>query len=285
MKVVISMKRRFTFKRLLWTVLTIIICAIMGVTFIRSSAVYQSVDRNFFSVFSMIKYGLIDHPVQTFRDIAYDIGTLWNVRYENDLLRQELDKAYELSQIVKNQQEEIDRLKGLNELDSTYSDYSLIKGRVLNRSLGTWDQAVTINIGSDKGVSVGDGVLTEYGVIGKVIDVQPTTSTVTLLTGNNENTKVAVQFEVSKGNFVFGILDSYDIETNLFQVNLLEASNEIITGQTVTTSGMGGVYPLGIRVGTVKSIKNVSDGIGKVVMVESMVNFDNLKYVAVVKLP
>lgn len=279
------MKRKFTFKRLLWTLLISIIVSIMGINLIRSSAVYQSVDRNFFGFFSMLKYGLIDYPIQTVSNVAHDVATLWNVRYENDLLRQELDKAYELSNLVKTQQEEIDRLKALNDLSTTYSEYTLIKGRVMNRSLGTWDQVVTVNVGTSDGVAEGDGVMTEYGIIGRVIHAETNTSTISLITANDDNSKVSVRFEVAPGEFVFGILDSYDSETNLFQVNLLEATNKIIVNQNVSTSGIGGVYATGIEIGKVQSIKNVPDGIGKVVLVQSHINFDDLRYVAVVKLP
>ena len=76
----------------------------------------------------------------------------------------------------------------------------------------------------------------EYGIIGKVIDVTDTSSTVSLLSANNENSKVAIRIAVAPGEFVFGILESYDDDTGLFNVNLLESSDKIMAGQAITNS-------------------------------------------------
>lgn len=279
------MKRKFTFKRLLTTLLITALISVLGINVIRNTTVYQSVDRNFFGFFSMVKYGIIDYPVQTIKGFTTDIATLWNVRYENDLYRQELDKAYQISKLYEAQAEEIERLKALNGLQSTFSEYEMIPSKVMNRSVETWDRVVTIDRGSKDGVAVGDGVMTEYGIIGKVIDVTDTSSTVSLLSANNENSKVAIRIAVAPGEFVFGILESYDEDTGLFNVNLLESSDKIMAGQAITTSGIGGVYATGIEVGKVDSIRNISDGIGKIVLVKSNVNFNDLRYVVVVKLP
>lgn len=279
------MKRKFTFKRLLTTLLITALISVLGINVIRNTTVYQSVDRNFFGFFSMVKYGIIDYPVQTIKGFTTDIATLWNVRYENDLYRQELDKAYQISKLYEAQAEEIERLKALNGLQSTFSEYEMIPSKVMNRSVETWDRVVTIDRGSKDGVAVGDGVMTEYGIIGKVIDVTDKSSTVSLLSANNENSKVAIRIAVAPGEFVFGILESYDDDTGLFNVNLLESSDKIMAGQAITTSGIGGVYATGIEVGKVDSIRNISDGIGKIVLVKSNVNFNDLRYVVVVKLP
>lgn len=279
------MKRKFTFRRLLWTLLISVIVSVLGINVIRNTTYYQSVDRNFFGFFSMVKYGLIDYPIQTVQSFSKDIATLWNVRYENDLYRQELDKAYQISKLYEAQLEEIERLKALNNLTSTFSEYTMITGKVMNRSLEQWDYTLTIDKGSADGVEVGDGVMTEYGIIGRIIEVNEKSSILSLLTSNSDTSKVSVRIEVSPSEFVFGILESYDTEAGVFNVNLLETSDKIAANQKVTTSGIGGIYATGIEVGAVESVRNISDGIGKIVMVKSHVNFDDLRYVVVVKLP
>lgn len=279
------MKRKFTFRRLLWTLLISVIVSVLGINVIRNTTYYQSVDRNFFGFFSMVKYGLVDYPIQTVQSFSKDIATLWNVRYENDLYRQELDKAYQISKLYEAQLEEIERLKALNNLTSTFSEYTMITGKVMNRSLEQWDYTLTIDKGSADGVEVGDGVMTEYGIIGRIIEVNEKSSILSLLTSNSDTSKVSVRIEVSPSEFVFGILESYDTEAGVFNVNLLETSDKIAANQKVTTSGIGGIYATGIEVGAVESVRNISDGIGKIVMVKSHVNFDDLRYVVVVKLP
>lgn len=196
-----------------------------------------------------------------------------------------MDRAYQLSKLYEAQQEEIERLKALNNLTSTFSEYEMITAKVKNRSVEQWDAVVTIDKGLKDGVAVGDGVMTEYGIIGRVLEVNDTQSVVSLLTSNSENSKVAVRIAVSPQEYVFGILESYDYDAGVFHVNLLEASDKLTTNQSVTTSGIGGVYATGIEVGKVDSVRNISDGIGKIVLVKSNVNFNDLRYVVVVKLP
>lgn len=278
-----TMKRKYTFKRFLLTILTVAIIAIFGVNVIRSNSIYQSIDHKFFGFFSMIKYGLIDYPVQTIRSVSDDIATIWNVRYENDLLRKDLDKSYQISQLLKSQQEEIERLKGLTNIKALYSDYTLINGQVLNRSIEKWDSIVSINIGRNDNVAVGDGVVSEFGIIGRVVEVFDNNALVSLIIANNDNSKVSVRIEVNPQEYVFGILDSYDATTKEFQVNLLEASDKIIANQPVSVSGVGGVFAMGLKVGNVTAIRNISGGVGKIVLIKSDVNFNDLRYVAVVK--
>ncbi|WZU02969.1 hypothetical protein MGH68_09140 [Erysipelothrix sp. D19-032] len=59
------MKRKSTFNSVMKTLILIIVVAIMGTGMIKGSKFYQNVDRNFFNFFSMMKYGLIDYPIET----------------------------------------------------------------------------------------------------------------------------------------------------------------------------------------------------------------------------
>lgn len=279
------MKSKSTFRRTVRNALLVLIVLLMSMNFIKHTSFYETLDRNFFGFFSMLRYGLIEYPLQTVSNVTKDIATMWDVRYENDALREQLSELYRLDSISKAQEEEIERLKALLELNTSYSQYKLINGSVVTRSIEQWDNAVTLNIGSKDGVAVGDGVITEYGIVGRVIEVNENTSSVNLIAANNDNSKVAVRIEVSSGQYVQGILDSYDSNTNIFTINLLEQSSKITAELPVTTSGIGGVYSAGLPVGIVDRVENIADGMGMVVYAKSYVNFADIRYVSVVKLP
>ncbi|QIK57410.1 rod shape-determining protein MreC [Erysipelothrix sp. HDW6A] len=279
------MKPKSKFRQTIRNTFITLIVLLMSMNFIKHTAFYETLDRNFFGFFSMLRYGLIEYPIQTVGNVANDIATMWDVRYENDSLREKLGDLYRLEGISNAQKEEIDRLKALLDLNKSFTEHSLINGSVVTRSIEQWDNAVTLNIGSNDGVNVGDGVISEYGIVGRVIEVTDNTSSVNLISANNDNSKVAVRMEISSGNFVQGILDHYDSNTNVFTVNLLEQSSQIVSEVPVTTSGIGGVYSAGLPVGFVDRVENIADGMGMVVYVKSYVNYSDIRYVSVVKLP
>ncbi|CAM3521774.1 rod shape-determining protein MreC [Erysipelothrix sp. HDW6B] len=279
------MKRKSTFNSVMKTLILIIVVAIMGTGMIKGSKFYQNVDRNFFSFFSMMKYGLIDYPIETASGFMTDVATMWDVRYENDLLRHELENAAHWQTRVKALEEEISQLKAQNELKSVYTELVQINGTVKYHSSESWDSTITIDIGAADGVSVGDGVIAPQGVIGRVKHVSENQSEVSILTANDDNSKVSVRIETAPGEYVQGILDSYNHETNLFSINLLETNSSISPDMVVSTAGIGGVYPAGLLIGNVHSQRNIADGIGVVVYVKSNVDFDDLRFISVVKRP
>ena len=116
-----------------------------------------------------------------------------------------------------------------------------------------------------------------------MISVSEQDAVVTSILANNDNSQVSVKIEISKGTYAQGILSSYDYNTDLFSVKLLDTSFGIAQEMQVSSSGLGGVYPAGLLVGKVDSIKQGSDTLGSIVYVKSMVNFNDLKYLSVVK--
>jgi len=61
--------------------------------------------------------------------------------------------------------------------------------------------------------------------------------------------------------------------------------DEVNIGDLVFTSGLGGVYPKGIPIGVVASVKIDSSGIQKVATVDPIVNFDTLEEVNIISVP
>ena len=140
-----------------------------------------------------------------------------------------------------------------------------------------------MDLGSDDGVAVGDGVITPYGIVGRVISVTQGQSIVSLITANNDYSQVSVKIEIANGRFVQGIVNSYNNDTGLFTVKLMETSSSILPEMLVSTSGMGGIFPAGLLMGSVDSVKAVADSAGFIVYVKSLVDFNDIQYVSVVK--
>ena len=277
------MKQENRMKKLLIRIFMVIIVSFIGMGILKDNAFVQSADRKFFGMFSMVRYGLVDYPIQTASSFFKDVSSLWDVRYENDALRTQLEYANHWQTRVDELENEVNELKELNNLDSLYSDMELINANVKSRSPEKWDQTFTINIGLNHGVEVDDSVISPSGIVGRVVEVSADQAVVSSVISNSTSSQVAVKIQVSEGRYIQGILSAYDYDTNLFSVKLLDTTSSISEGMKVSTSGIGGIYPSGLFVGSIHSVKETADSLGTIVYVQSPVDFNTIKYVSVVK--
>ena len=166
-------------------------------------------------------------------------GTLTQLQEENARLRAQLAEAEEYRQ-------EALRLEELLHISDKYS----IEGAtacVIGRSSLAYDQAVTIDAGSNDGVDVGQTVMGPNGVVGQIISVTNTTAVVRLLTDPQSGVAVLLQASREEGVVVGsleGMLYLEDVDTNA----------NVQVGDVVVTSGLGGSYTRGLVVGTVVRI-------------------------------
>lgn len=168
----------------------------------------------------------------------------------------------------------------------TLDKYEKIGASIVNRNPNAWYQTVTLNRGSNDGVKVHDPVVTHMGLVGKVVSVTPTTSEVLLISDGQG--KVSALVRGSKGEATFGIVEgTYKRGSRLASQGnlqmLFRREDKVNVGDLVLTSGMGGVYPKDIPVGTVKEITLDSSGLMKTAVIEPLVNFDALEEVYIVK--
>lgn len=277
------MKKRGGFRKFLITILSLLILSFLGMNFVKKQNYYERADRKFFSNLAMVRYALIERPIKTVTSVSEDLATMWDLRYENERLQRELASYRHLASRNEELESEVQELKEILELDELFSEYELIPTVVETRSIDKWDQAVTIGVGSREGVEVGDGVIHSKGLVGKVIEVSEHKSLVSLITANDEHSKVAVKIQVGKNKFTPAILNDYNFDENVFTLKLLESKSSLVADMPVLTSGQGGVFPSGLYVGKINSVENVADSLGVLAYLETDVDFNDLKYVSVVK--
>ena len=147
---------------------------------------------------------------------------------------------------------ECKRLQSMLELVNMY-DIQGVAGRVIARSSEPYSQQITVNVGSNDGVAMGNTVIGGYGVIGQVIDVSPSTCTVRLITDRDSGIAVMIQFNRREG-IVKGSLEG------LLYLEDVESSVVVQVGDVLVTSGLGGSYIRGLLVGqVVKVTESVGD--------------------------
>lgn len=188
-------------------------------------------------------------------------------------------------------QKENERLKEalhFTEQQKQMYNYNYLIAQVVSVSNDANNRTININLGSKHGVKTNMAVITTKGLIGLVSSVSELTSTVTPITELNETSPTFNSISVTiegRENESFGILSSYDKETGRLIMTKIPETDKMEYGDTVITSGLGYVYPRGLRVGTVET-KQVGDfGLTYTATVEMAADLNQLTEVFVVQVP
>lgn len=173
------------------------------------------------------------------------IDEIQDLRAHNLRLRAELQKFQAL-------QHENMRLRDL--LDSSFK----IGDRVLIAELSAVDldpyiQQVVINKGATSGVFVGQPVLDARAVMGQIINVTPFASTVLLITDSSH----ALPVQVLRNGLRTIAVGTGRIDQ--LKLPYLPTNSDIVEGDLLVTSGLGGKFPPGYPVATVTRIDRSPD--------------------------
>lgn len=179
-------------------------------------------------------------------------------------------------------EEEIEQLRKALDLNQTLTGYEVVNATVINRNRSYWYQTLTIDKGKKAGLADNMVVITKDGLIGKLQKVTNYSSEVKLITANDINNKVSVSIATTDGE-TDAILSGYNQEEGLVEISSVDSQVPIQVGDVVTTSGLGGMFPRGIYIGTVEKIESDKYGLSKTLGVKTTQNFNNIHYVTVLK--
>lgn len=175
------------------------------------------------------------------RNVSADSATLAELEEENTRLTAQLGQLNEF-------RAENERLQQMLSLTSTYG-MTGVAARVIGGSSGDWDSTIVIDKGTNAGIAVDMPVVDGYGVVGQVTAVSPISATVTLLDDPGSGVSALLQ-----GSRETGVLQgSVD---GALHLDFVPTGISVSVGELVVTSGLGGVYPTGILLGTVASVSS-----------------------------
>ncbi|MBN9415235.1 hypothetical protein ABS71_10130 [bacterium SCN 62-11] len=145
-------------------------------------------------------------------------------------------------------QEENDRLRSMVKLRSApYARGGVLAARVLTYQPPGWPGMFVLDSGASQGVKVGMPVVTSEGLAGTVSSVSRESSRVRLLTHPNTVISARVGRAGAKGVL-------YGRNQKLCELRFLDPETKIRPGEIVTSSGLDGRYPAGIRLGEVTGL-------------------------------
>lgn len=232
--------------------------------------------------------GAVTRPIQGFASRSADsiIGFFRRVFASTDADKEnEQLKAY-IAQLEESQsgmeelRQENDRLKELLNYieDDTQSDR--VTARVIGMSQSVWFDVFTINAGRNHGISEDMPVVCADGLIGRVTDVAATYSKVTSIIDPGSSISVMVQ-RTRDNAMARGLFNP--LNDNQLELYFLPSGGDLVPGDVIVTNGLGGVFPKGITVGTVREVTRATDEpTGRNAIIQPSVDFRYIEEVMVI---
>ena len=245
-------------------------------------------DRKLNMVESLIKDSVIFvekiilTPFNYIGNLIDDFAELRNVQEENDKLKTSIERVEAIETENIELRREIEALKKELSIDYVLTDYDYLNATVISRNIGYWYNTLTIDKGTNNGILEGMVVVNSTGLIGKIIKATTFTSEVRLITTSDTNNKISVSISNGNGK-INGLINRYDYENNFLEVEGISNTEEVKVGDYVYTSGLGGVFPSGILIGTVESITTDEYDLAKIINVKPSTDFNDINYVAILK--
>ena len=209
--------------------------------------------------------------------IVNDYLALVHVREENAHLRLELTRVKSDQARLAELETENRHLSELLELRDVLG-LNAVAANVIGSDATGLSHTLILASGESNGLRPGMAVLSNQGVVGKIIAVSPHASRVLLIDDHNSALDGFDQRSRARG-IVAGLVDDGLI------LKYTDRSEDIRAGDPVVTSGLDGIFPRGLLVGTIKYVHREGPGLFLNVSIAPAVEFRGLEQVLIVTQP
>ena len=238
---------------------------------------FMIMDRGEVNYVKEIRINLTDAVLPITQTIFHPINSISNFVDDFKNLNQAREVVKVLEAQVRELQEELIVTQGLmtqnkrlkeqtNFVD--FPDTKIITGRVVALSGGPFVKSMLINIGQDNGARLGQAVMSEYGLVGVIVEVASSFARVLQITDINSQIPVVTENTrdpaIIKGD-----------NSRFLKLKFVPNGSLLAVGDRIVTSGHGGLLPPDIPIGHIAEIDGTS------VLVSSLVDWDRLDYIRV----
>ncbi len=222
------------------------------------------------NAFTMLK-NKITGNTQFFADLN-------SLKSENEELKKrnnELETQLREFEVIK---AENNRLQEYANLTEKYNEYSTIPAYVIDKDVSNYSSNIVINVGSDQGVQKNMTVIADKGLVGHVISVTKNTAKVQVIVDSASSVSAMISTSAES------IICRGSVENDkTLKATYIDTSSELLVGDSVVTSGLGGIYPKGVTIGTIKQVINTGNITDRYAIVDTAVDFSKLYTVLVIK--
>ena len=228
------------------------------------------------SIINPIQRVFVDFRNKIQGNSAY-FSNMETIMQENEELKK---KNSELETILR----EFEMLKAENttlqeymNLTDKYSSYQTIPAYVINRDVSNFSSTLILNVGKKDGIRENMTVIADKGLVGHIISVSENTCKVQVIIDSASTVSSSIS-TTNDSIICKGTLENDQI----LRASYIPTGAELIQGDGVYTSGIGGIYPKGIIIGTIKEIITTSNITDRYAIVEPSVDFAKIDTVLII---
>lgn len=208
-----------------------------------------------------------------FRDLAEEQRR--SAELEERLLQAE-DEAREIEWYRR----ENERLRDLLDLREHPSNRDGIAAEVIARDVTNWFSTITIDKGARDGIEVKQAVITTQGLVGYISEVGHNWARVNTIINNGTSAGGMVvrtqDVAIVEGTFALQ-------QDRLVRMTYIATGANVVTGDSIVTSGQGGIYPRGILIGMITDIQPETQTVSQTAVVQPAVDFERISEVLVLR--
>lgn len=268
-------------KRKLHVVLISVCCVIlvvMGISFATRGS--SSASGNVLgAAFSPVQkfFSTIGNGVSGFFGFVFDMKDL---QQENLELTEQVNQLSARVRELETHEKENQRLREMLDFKNAAGEWDMVGCEIIAKDPGNWFYSFTIDKGTNEGIAINDTVLSGYGLVGRIAEVGPNWAKVQTIV-DAESSVGAMVSRTQEYALVDGELALAD--NGQCKMSALMKDSSLILGDTVVTSGLGGVFPAGILMGTVAEIKSDSLGYSQYALIDIAVDLKKIQEVMVIR--
>ena len=261
-------------------VIAVLLCAITAV----ASYAFQGVPNPLGNVL-----GVVTTPIRNgisslagWAEGVYNYSFRYDeLQAENERLKAEIAELEAAAREGEADSKENERFRELLGLRQKRRELVFESATVTARSSTNWSSTLTLSKGSDHGVAAGNCVVDAAGNLVGIID-EVGTNWSTMLTVIDANLEMGAflsrteSIAILEGDFAL-------MAEGKLKLTYLPENTELITGDLVLTSSMGGNYPSDLVVGSIESIHTDASGVSRYAVIQPSADLDSLVQVFIIK--
>lgn len=272
------MRRILTNKIFILVLIVILLLALAAVSYSEKSGV--NIIGNIISVPAaplQRAFSFVSEKVGDFFDYFEDVK---KTQTENEELLKRISELEQQILDIEKLEKENKMLKDALNFKDQYDEYDFIGSSIIAKDPGNWFEVFTINRGSKDKILPDSPVITAYGLVGRVSKVDLLSSRVVSIIDMDST----ISARLSKTRDLIVVRGDVELKSKgLCRADYIPPNADVMPGDTVETSGLGGIYPKGIIIGKIVSVISNEGQYDSYAIIEPVVDFKRLEDVIVLK--
>jgi len=224
---------------------------------------------------------ILEVPLQLVATIQDSVGETWS---HYIALQQVWEENQNLKVQIQQLQGEQNRLREQAFLAMDFQKLSMyqatapmttVPAHIIGRNVSNWYRAMVIDKGARDGIHAEMGVITDAGVVGRIVRVNPMTSIMLLL--SDPNVAITGMIQSSRDE---GIIQG--TPQGSIHMKYLPPLSSVQVGDAIVTSGLTGDFPRGLHIGRIQQVTKAATDLFQSGEVTPIVDFSKLEGVLVI---